>query len=207
MNLSPRETRLALLTGIILLAGLTHVVFNNRLARLREIRAQTTAAQLELYRNQRELMRRPELLQTLETVRAQLPSHPEGRDVRSDILRQIQGMARQAGLTPTGLTPEQEEILPDIGVNQLSIRCTWNASPESLVNFLLRMQMLGAVMDVRELRFRASPRAPDQLTGSFIVDSAFTRVPATESADTSPIAPAAPAVSDAPVSESPVPSP
>ena len=196
MSLSPRETKLALLAGIVLLAGLTHVVLNNRLTRLREIRMQTDAAQLDLYRNQRELMRRPELLQTLETVRAQLPSHPEGRDVRSEISRQIQGMARQSGLSLTGLTPEQEETLPEIGINQLSIRCTWNASPESLVNFLIRLQTLGAVMDVRELRFRASPRNPNQLTGSFIVDSAFTRVPAAE--------PAVPAESE---SSSPSPSP
>ncbi len=185
MNMSRRELRLLIATSLIVLAGLSYLLLAHQSAKLAEIRRQHVAAELEYTQNQVELMRRPELLQNLERVRAQLPRHPEGRDVRSDVSRQIQYLARQSGLTITGLTPEQEEPLPEMNLNQLSIRCSWNGPPEALVGFLIQLQSLGAVMDVRELRFRASARDGYQLTGSFIVDSAFSRVPAntTASAD------------------------
>ncbi|MCC5849695.1 MAG: hypothetical protein JJU29_16550 [Verrucomicrobia bacterium] len=192
-----RELQLLIATALIVLAGLSYLLVGHQTAKLAEIRRQSVAAELEYTRNQVELMRRPELLQNLERVRAQLPRHPMGRDVRSDVSRQIQSLARQSGLTLTGLTPEQEETLPEINLNQLSIRCSWNGTPEALVGFLIRLQSLGAVMDVRELRFRVSPRDGNQLTGSFIVDSAFSRVPAdttasTDSATPSPDQPPSP---------------
>lgn len=176
MSLNKRELRLSMITLGVFLLGLSYLLVEHHQARLAEARRQSTALQIEQIRNERELMRRPELLQRLERVRAQLPQHPEGRDVRADLSRQVQSLAAQSGLRLTGLTPEQEERLPDIDLYQLSIRCTWTGSPEALVGFLVRLQALGAVMDVRELRVRASPRAGEQLTGSFTVDCAFSRV-------------------------------
>ncbi len=176
MTLSPREMKLLGATAAAVLLGLTAVVLNRQVTRLREVRVLKAEAQLEVFRQQRDLMRRPELMQQLERVRAQLPRHPEGRDVRSDISRQIQALAQQSGLRLTGLTPEPEEVLEEIGLHQLTIRCTWTGSPEALVGFLVRMQALGPVMDVRELRARASARPGEALSGSFLVDSAFSRV-------------------------------
>lgn len=179
MNLSPREIKLAGMTAAAVLMGLTAVVLNRQVTRLREVRVLKNEVQLQVFRQQRDMMRRPELLQQLERVRSQLPRHPEGRDVRSDISRQIQSLAQQSGLRLTGLTPEPEEVLEEIGLHQLTIRCTWTGTPEALVGFLVRMQALGPVMDVRELRSRASTRPGETLTGSFLVDSAFSRVAAT----------------------------
>jgi hypothetical protein len=179
MSLSKREMRLAMITLGVVLLGLTYLLVEHQQERLREVRREITAAQLESLRNQRELQRRPELLQKLERVRAQLPQHPEGRDVRAELSRQIQSLAAQSGLRLTGLTPEQEERLPEIDLYQLSIRCTWTGTPEALVGFLVRLQALGAVMDVRELRVRASTRPGEPLTGTFTVDCAFSRIPAT----------------------------
>lgn len=180
MTLTPREMKLLGAAAATVLLGLTAVVMNRQAGRLREVRVLKAEAQLEVFRQQRDLMRRPELLQQLERVRAQLPRHPEGRDVRSDISRQIQALAQQSGLRLTGLTPEPEEILEEIGLHQLTIRCTWTGSPEALVGFLVRMQALGPVMDVRELRSRASTRPGEELSGSFLVDSAFSRVGAAD---------------------------
>lgn len=178
MTVSPRELRLALATLVVGLLGLSSLVWSRQLQRLREIRQDTAQMQLQQIRNQRELFRRPELLQQLERVRAQLPSHPAGQDVRSDLSRQLQRLAQQSGLRLTGLTPEAEEELPGIGLNQLAIRCTWTGTPEALVGFLVRMQLEGPVMDIRELRARASTRPGESLSGSFIVECAFTREPA-----------------------------
>lgn len=189
MSMSKRELRLSMVTLGVLLAALSYLLVEHHQARLAEARRETNALKLELLRNERELMRRPDLLQRLERVRAQLPQHPEERDVRADFSRQVQSLAGQSGLRLTGLTPEQEERLPDIDLHQLSIRCTWTGSPEALVGFLVRLQNLGAVMDVRELRGRASPRAGEQLTGSFTVDFAFSRVspsPPSETSDPEP---------------------
>lgn len=176
MNVSPREMKLMGATAAAVLLGLTAVVMNRQVARLREVRVLKNEAQLQVFRQQRDIMRRPELLQRLERVRAQLPRHPEGKDVRSEISRQIQALAQQSGLRLTGLTPEPEEVLEDMSLHQLTIRCTWTGSPEALVGFLVRMQALGPVMDVRELRSRVSSRTGEDLSGSFLVDSAFSRV-------------------------------
>jgi len=179
MNLSRREQNLLLATVSVLLLGLSYLVFTRQIQRLKEVRQQTQQAQLQVFRNQRELMRRPELLQNLERVRAQLPRHPEGRDVRSELSRQVQTLAQQSGLRLTGFTPEQEEMIPGIGLNQMAIRCTWSGTPEALVAFLVRMQALGPVMDIRDLRSRASTRPGESLAGSFIVECAFSRIPVT----------------------------
>jgi len=177
MKLSRREQNLLVATVAVLLLGLSYWVFTRQVQRLRDVRQQTQQARLQVYRNQRELMGRPELLENLERVRAQLPRHPEGRDVRSELSRQVQSLAQQAGLRLTGLTPEQEEAIPGIGLQQLAIRCTWTGTPEALVSFLVRMQALGPVMDIRELRSRASATGGAPLTGSFIVECAFSRIP------------------------------
>lgn len=186
MNLSRREMRLVLITLVVVLAGVSYWMLTRQVERLRELRQQTAQTRLEIFRNQRELMRRAELLESLERVRAQLPRHPEGRDVRSDLSRQIQSLAQQSGLRLTGLTPEQEEELPGIGLNQIAIRCTWTGTPEALVGFLVRMHALGPVMDIRELRLRSSPRPGEALSGSFIVECAFTRVAAAAPEPTDP---------------------
>lgn len=178
MSLSAREMRLAGLTGAVVLLGLTVLVGNRQLERWRLLLGRKAAAQVAGFRQERELMRRPELLQQLERVRAQLPRHPEGRDVRSEISRQLQALAQQSGLRLTGLTPEPEVVLEEMGLHQLTIRCTWTGSPEALVGFLVRLQALGPVMDVRELRSRRSSRAGEELSGFFLVDSAFSRVEA-----------------------------
>lgn len=184
MNLNPRELRLAFVTLAVVFLGLGFVVLKNQLARLRDLNEQESSLQLRLLRDARELGRRPELLQALQRIRAQLPQHPVDRDIKSDLSRQVHALAVEAGLTLTGLTSDPEERLEDIDLHQMAIRCSWTGTPEQLLGFLHRLHLLGAVTDLRDLRLRASPRANEGLTGSFVLDFAFSRVTPTAPSST-----------------------
>ncbi len=178
LTLSRREMRLLLATLAVVLLGLGFVIGKNQLRRLSEVETELAAARLRSFRNERALGGRPDLLQALARIRAQLPRHAVGREVTSELSRQVQALAAEAGVRLTGRTPEAEESLEDIGVHQMSIRCSWTGTPENLVGFLYRLQLLGAVADLRELRFRASPRTAEGLSGTFTLDFAYSRVAA-----------------------------
>ena len=169
--LSTREFRLAVAAGAVVAAGLTWFVVRGRLERLAQLRAERVAVELDLIRQEG-------LLGNFQRIRAQLPRHPEGRDIKSELSRQVETVAMRSGLRITSLTPEAEEYLPELDLYLTSIRCGWEGGPERMVDFLHRMQQLGAVADIRELRLRDRSSAGAELGGSFTIEFAYTRIPA-----------------------------
>jgi hypothetical protein len=207
MNVSRRELRLLGFTLLLLLGGLSYWLVSKQLVRLREASQQEVTWQLQVMRNQRELMRRGDLARDLEIIREQLPRHAEGRDVKSELSQQIERLAAQAGLELTGLTPEKEEPLADIGLHQLTIKCAWRGTPEALVGFMVGMQQLGPVMDIEDLNVKTSAGRPGEaLSGTFLVACAFSRVPVPPAEPLSP-SPTGPVTPVDPVPAAPGPTP
>lgn len=190
--LTSREIRLATLTGIVLVLGVTFLFVQSQLANIREFKRLKSSAQVEHIRQQNLLGTQPERIRQLETIRGQLPRHPEGRDLKSEFARQVQSLSSQSGLRLTGLTPEDEDYLEELRLYQSSVRGSWSGSSEQLLSFLHRLHQLGAVSDIRELRIRNRSGMSDTLTGTFTLDFVYSRIPDRESnptVDTTPQSP------------------
>jgi len=179
-TLSARELRLAVATVVVVAAAITFFTVRGQLETWKELKRQRVSAELKLFRQAELLNRRPELLRNFQRIRAQLPRHVEGRDIKSELSRQVQTLAMKSGLQLTGLTPEPEEFLPELDLYEMSIRCTWQGAPENLVDFLHRLHQLGAVTDIQELRLRSRSRNATELSGTFTLDFAYTRTGAAE---------------------------
>ena len=179
-TLSQRELRLAMLTGLVVVAGLTWTVVRGQLTELREARQREESAQLEQLRQQGMMRKRPDLIRQLQIVRGQLPRHPEGRDLKPEFARQVQALAGQAGLQLTGLTPEPEEALTDLGLHRSAVQGSWSGPPEAIIGFLVELQQLGPVADVQELRIRNRSGNRPELTGTFTLEFVYARIPESE---------------------------
>ncbi|WFB37161.1 type II secretion system protein GspM [Kiritimatiellota bacterium B12222] len=179
-KLNSREQRLAIITGLVLLVALSYQLIKTQLTNLKNLERRQLNAQVEAKRQTTLLAQRPDLIEQLESVRGQLPSHPEEKDLNSELARQVQNLASQTGLRLTGLTPEPEIYYPDLHLYQAAVKCTWSGSSENLVLFLLRLNAQGAVADIREIRIRNRNGMSDTLTGTFILDFAYSRIPASE---------------------------
>ena len=176
MNVSSRELRLVLAAVVVLVAAFTWVVVKKQLVALQDVETRLSQLQLEENRGELILMKEGDLVRQLAEIKQQLPRHPQGKDVTTELSTQVQSMAGQAGLELTGFNPEEEEHLADIGLYQMSIRCKWQGSPQALISFLYQLQALGPVMDVEELKIKTSKTKPGQwATGSFIVDCVYSR--------------------------------
>lgn len=187
--LTHREIRLATLTGIVLVLGISYLFVQSHRAKIQDLQREKSSAQVEQIHQQTLLRTQPQRIQELETIRGQLPRHPEGRDLKSEFARQVQSLSSQSGLRLTGLTPEDETYLEELKLYQSSIRGSWSGSSEQLLSFLHRLHQLGAVSDMRELRIRNRSGMSDSLSGTFTLDFVYSRIPASEtipSVDTPP---------------------
>ncbi len=188
-SLSSREIRLAALTAIVLILGMTYLFVQSQLVKIRDFQRLNSSAQVEQIRQQHLLRTQPQRIQELETIRGQLPRHPEGRDLKSEFARQVQSLSSQSGLRLIGLTPEDEAYLEELKLYQSSVRGSWSGTSEQLLSFLHRLHQLGAVSDIRELRIRNRTGMSDSLSGTFTLDFVYSRIPVSESnptVDTTP---------------------
>lgn len=191
-GLTRRELRLAVATVLILLLGLSWMVVRRNLVRLSEVRDRRNAALLEQRKQQTLMKRRPDLLRQLQLVRGQLPRHPEGDDLKPVFARQVQTLAGETGLQLTGLTPDPEEELEELSLYRSAVRGTWSGNASQIIGFLVELQRLGAVADVRDLRIRSRSGDRESLSGTFVLEFVYARVPQSQidaEIDTSPQSP------------------
>jgi Tfp pilus assembly protein PilO len=179
--LNPREIKLSIITAAVIVLGLSYVVINSQLQKLKTLHRKEMTAKVERKRQSLLLEARPELIQQMESIKGQLPRHPEGQDLKSEFARQVQSLANRSGLRLTGLTPDPETYFEDLLLYQSSIRGSWSGSSENLVKFLHLLHAQGAVADIRELRLRNRSGLSNTLTGTFVLDFVYGRIPVTAS--------------------------
>lgn len=189
IKLQPRELKLALITGGVLVVALSYTILRNQIRNLGELNRKELSAKVERLRQTQLLTQRPELIEKLESIKGQLSRHPEDQDLKSEFAQQVQSLANQSGLRLTGLTPDQESYFEDLQLYQSAVRCSWSGSSENLVSFLHLLNQQGAVADIRELRLRNRSGMSNTLSGTFVLDFVYSRIPASEvklEIDTSP---------------------
>ncbi len=179
-KLNAREMRLSLITAGVILLGLSYQILNSQLTRLKGLKRQELSARVERKQQQELLAQKPELIEKLSTVKGQLPRHKEGQDLKSELARQVQSLANKSGLRLTGLTPDTEIFLEELDLYQAAVQCSWSGSSKSLVAFLYQLNELGAVADIRDLRLRNRSGTSNALSGTFVLDFVYSRVPPAE---------------------------
>lgn len=173
MKLNPRETRLALITLVAVLGGLTFWLGEPRLEAWRENQEHVEMLVRRQVSAQRLLDQKPELDNRLRQLREELPQHPQGTDVTAQLLRNLQQFADQHNLLLLRREPEPERAIGDL--YELSITCTWEGELPALVHFFYALQSQGAIVDVRQLTITPVQGSPNRLRGTLTVDYAYSR--------------------------------
>lgn len=185
MNLSRRELFLAFATGTILLLGVSYLLGAPAIARWRGAAEQRQQLADQRKIAQRLIAQRGEWAQRLEQQRAGIPVHGAQDPVSAVLLKRIEQLASENGLTLSRVQPDKEKSIGDL--YELAIDCAWEGTLETLVRFLYAVQKQGAILDLRQLTISPGQGAAGRLKGNFTVFFAFSRVGG------KPAAPGAPA--------------
>ena len=176
MKIAARELNLLGLTLAVVLLALTYVALKPEFQEWAEFRAQRE--DLLARRAAAEL-----LLDSRETVEARLaefrqglPVFAAGKKAEAELMRALEQMVSQQGLTLTRREPGDEREAGDL--YETSITCYWEGELPALVNFLYAQQSQGAVSDMRQLSVQpvGGPGVPEgRLKGTFTMDYAYRR--------------------------------
>lgn len=179
MTLNTREIRLAMGTLILVLVVFGGVLIKDKVAEWVELADTKDGEELVISKYQARIARKAGYLRRIETIKLVLPEYPVGRDVKSQLLQQLNGLAARHRLGITSVDPDKEREVGELGLYRLSVSVAWSGDLEQLTRFLFDMQQQGAVIDVRQLTVKADPRA--NLSGSMKIDFAYNRVAASAS--------------------------
>lgn len=172
MKISKREARMVLLAVAVVLGVSTFLFGEARWIEWKEINEAQQRLEEEIAVDERMLEQRERLDEELTELTGQLRSFPRGQQVAPQLMEQVNDMARRSGLSLPSQSPEAER---DHGhVFEVSIRCQFQGSLESLVRFLFALQSAGAHFNVRNITVSPTGQG-DELRGNVTVDCAFTR--------------------------------
>ena len=179
MNISRRELNLVggLLVVALVLVGF--LVTRKQIPVIKEIRKSIVLQDQTIESNNAMIALKDDKdLEYLE-LSAKLPVYPSGRDVKSDLLSQVDSLASKVGLRILNQEEDSpEKQLGDSGVYQFKIGCTYEGTGESLLKFLYESQSApGLSLDVSYLRFEPHRKLARDgiINGRFTVDCAYRR--------------------------------
>ena len=173
MTPSRRELILGFVTGSVLLLGFSYLLGAPAITRWRAATEQRQRLAGERKVAQRLIAQRGEWAQRLEEQRKGIPVHGLQDPVSAVLLKRIEQLASENGLTLSRVQPDKEKSIGDLF--ELAIDCAWEGSLEQLVRFLYAVQKQGAILDLRQLTISPGPGAAGRLKGNFTVFFAFSR--------------------------------
>jgi len=174
MKLNQRESRLAVITLVAVLIGLTYWMGEPRYEEWQQNSQEVELLVRRQAAAQRLIDQTGDLNQRLAALREALPRHPRDADVTSQLLRNLQQFADEHGFLLLRREPEPERQIGDL--YELAITCTWEGELQSLVHFLYALQSQGAIVDVRQLTITPVQGTPNRLRGTLTVDYAYSRI-------------------------------
>jgi hypothetical protein len=177
MKLSRRELVLAFVTGSLVLLGASYLLGAPAISRWRAAADQRRRLGDERKVAQRLIAQRGEWEARYQEQRAGIPKHGPSDPVSAVLLKRIEQLATESGLTLTRVQPDKEKSIGDL--YELAIDCAWEGALEPVVRFLYAVQKQGAILDVRQLTMSPGQGAAGRLKGNFTVYFAFSREGAT----------------------------
>ncbi len=175
MTLTRREMILAWSALLALFTLVLAVTVSRRWEADRRLARERDGLARQVRAAERLLAGRSEAESRLDALRAQLPRHPAGRDVTADLLRDMEQLAREHGVTLTRREADRERPAGDLF--EVSVTCSWEAELDGLMRFLYALEAEGRMRQIRHLTI--SPAREQRLRGTVIVDHAYVREPGT----------------------------
>ena len=173
MKVSPREMVLLWATGVVALGGLTYLLVDPQLKEWKIVddKRSETARQVE---NQKRLISQaPKWNAKLTEQKKKLPTHPQGKDVTTDLQILIERLARANNLNLISREAEKETLRGNM--YEVAVNCKWEGKLEALTRFLFDLQKEDVILDVSQLTI--SPNEKKVLRGGFTVYCSYSRIP------------------------------
>ncbi len=176
--LTDRDKKLLGLFVVVLMVGSLGLWFPKAKVawQMQEMQAQRLEAQYT--REQNTIALQPLLQEKYDALQAQMPIFPEGKSVDTYWLPIMDNTARANNVNIAQRSIGGEIVNGE--VTELTLECRdWEANLESLVWFLYDIEARkDAMMDVRAITIRPSPKKPGVLQGTFTINCAYMRQPA-----------------------------
>ena len=185
MKLSPRETLLACLTSLAALAGLTYLFAEPRVRELARLSAEQRKVAERITVIQKMVNQKPVWDKRLKEVERSLPEYAPDKDVTADLLIALDRISKTHNVSLTRREAEKEKHVGQ--VYEMALQCSYEATLENLVHFLLELQSQAAILDVNQLSVKPEKEI---LKGGFNVNGVYRRTgkPPGEAAERAPTA-------------------
>lgn len=202
MNLSRRETVMAVVTLLIVVLGGSVFLGRPLWTKWKNAAGERQRLANENRLNERLIKQRGEVADRLGAIRGRLPRFRPDQPVTAELLKTVKKLADESQVAITRMEPDQEKQVGDL--SEVAIDCQWDATLEGIVRFLYAIQVQGAILDIRQITVAPAQSAAGRLKGTFTVFCAFSRTeeeaaPAEVAAPAEPAAAAAAAAAEAPV--------
>jgi Tfp pilus assembly protein PilO len=173
MKVSSREMVLIWITGVVALAGVTYMLVDPQLKEWRVLDDKKQEAEHQVANQQRLIAQAPKWDAKLTEQKKKLPTHPQGKDVTTDLQILIERLAKANGVNLISRDAGKETLRGNM--YEVAVNCKWEGKLESLTRFLFDLQKEDVILDVSELTI--SPNEKKVLRGGFTVYCSYSRVP------------------------------
>jgi len=179
MKISKRETIIGILTLFTVLFVLTYWFGSPMIEKQKWMKDEKARLEHQIKLNRKMIAEQHKWTGRLQELQAQLPVYDQRASVKGDILKLIQNMARDNGLTLKGSRSDREKSVGDL--QEMSVICDWEGELDALVHFLYAIHEKGLRFDVEEISVRPDAKRAGMLGGKLIIDCAFRRSTSDES--------------------------
>jgi len=173
MKVSSREMVLIWITGFVALAGVTYLLVDPQLKEWNSLDTKKQESARQVANLKRLISQAPKWDSKLAEQKKKLPTHPQGKDVTTDLQILIERLAKANGLNLISREAGKETLRGNM--YEVSVNCKWDGKLESLTRFLFDLQKEDVILDVSELII--SPNEKKVLRGGFVVYCSYSRVP------------------------------
>lgn len=173
MKVSSREMVLLWVTGVVALGGVTYLLVDPQLREWKVLDDKMSEAMRQVENQKRLIAQAPKWDAKLAEQKKKLPTHPQGKDVTTDLQILIERLARANGLNLISREAEKETLRGNM--YEVAVNCKWEGKLEALTRFLFDLQKEDVILDVSQLTI--SPNEKKVLRGGFTVYCSYSRVP------------------------------
>jgi Tfp pilus assembly protein PilO len=173
MKISSREMILAWIAGVAALGGLTYLLVEPTLKEWALLEGKKAESMRQVGNQKRLIAQSSRWEAKLSELKKKLPTHPQGKDVTTDLQILIEKLARVNGLNLISREAEKETLRGNM--YEVAVNCKWEGKLEALTRFLFDIQKEDVILDVSQLTI--SPNEKKVLRGGFTVYCSYSRVP------------------------------
>lgn len=173
MKISSREMILVWVTGFVALAGLTYLIVEPQLTAWKVLSDKKQEADHQVEMQKRLISQAPKWEAKLAEQKKKLPTHPQGKDVTTDLQILIERLAKANNLNLISRDADKEALRGNM--YEVAVNCKWEGKLEALTRFLFDLQKEDVILDISQLSI--SPNEKKVLRGSFTVYCSYSRVP------------------------------